>query len=101
MRELFNFFALRPTFTFWGLRFVWYLYLVSALVQSYVAVSGTFQVLAQRGISWEAWLPNFVPFILSALAQLAIVRLLLEVAATILFTMRPTNHPTALGPRNT
>jgi hypothetical protein len=91
MDVLVNFFALRPTFTFMGLRVVWYVYLLNQLVQAYVAVSGVFQLLAQRGISWEAWSPNFIPLILGIAAQLAIVRLLLEVAAIILANSRTTS----------
>jgi hypothetical protein len=88
MDVLVNFFALRPTFTFMGLRVVWYVYLLNQFVQAYVAVSGVFQLLAQRGINWEAWSPNFIPLILGIVAQLAIVRLLLEIAAIILANSR-------------
>jgi hypothetical protein len=88
MNPLINFFALRPTFTLLGLQIVWYLYLLNTLVQAYVSVFGILQALAQRGISWETWSPNFFPLILGVVAQLAIVRLLLEVAATILFSSR-------------
>jgi hypothetical protein len=89
MDTLVNFFTLRPTFTFVGLRVVWYIYLLNVLVQSYVAVSGIFQALAQRGISWAAWSPNLSPLILGIIAQLAVVRLLLEIAAIILSDSRP------------
>jgi hypothetical protein len=34
MEALVNFFALRPTFTFLGLRVVWYIYLFNTLVQT-------------------------------------------------------------------
>jgi hypothetical protein len=84
MDDIVNFFALRPVFTHYGMKVVWYIYLVNALVQTYVAVSGIIRVLAQRGISWEAWSPNFIPIILGIVVQLALVRLLLEVAAVIL-----------------
>jgi len=84
METLINFLALRPTFTFVGLKVVWYLYLLNTFVQTYTAVSGISRVLAQRGISFEAWLPNSIPLILGVIAQLAIVRLLLEVAAIII-----------------
>ena len=84
MNELVSFFALRPVFTHYGMKVVWYIYLVNAFVQSYVAVSGIIRVLAQRGISWEAWSPNFIPIILGIVVQLALVRLFLEVAAVIL-----------------
>lgn len=88
MEALINFFALRPVFTFLGLRVVWYIYLSNVVVQSYVAVFGIFQALAQRGISWEAWSPNFIPLILGIIAQLAVVRVLLEVAGIILSNSR-------------
>ena len=88
MDTIISFFALRPTFTFMGLRTVWYIYLLNVLVQSYVAVFGIFQALAQRGISWEAWSPNFIPLILGTIAQLTMVRVLMEVAATVLFSSR-------------
>ena len=81
MNALINFFTLRPAFTFFGLKIVWYLYLVNVVVQAYVSMSGIIQALAQRGISLEMWSPNFIPYLLGVIAQLAIVRLLLEVAA--------------------
>jgi hypothetical protein len=84
MEALVNFFALRPTFTFLGLRIVWYIYLFNTLVQTYIAVSTIFRALAQRGISWEAWSPNFIPLILGLVVQLALVRIFLEVAAIII-----------------
>ena len=83
MDALINFFALRPTFTL-GLRVVWYIYLFNMLVQSYIAVSTIFRALAQKGISWEAWSPNFIPLILGVVVQLALVRIFLEVAAIII-----------------
>jgi hypothetical protein len=88
MDALINFFTLRPIFTLSGLQVVWYIYLSNVVVQSYVAMAGIFQALAQRGISWEAWWPNFIPLILGMIAQLAVVRLLLEVAAVILSSSR-------------
>ena len=84
MEVLINFFSLRPTFTVLGLKIVWYIYLLNTFVQTYVAVSGISRLLAQRGISMEVWLPNSLPLILGLVAQLAIVRLLLEVAAIII-----------------
>jgi hypothetical protein len=84
MDVIINFFSLRPTFTFMGLKLVWYLYLLNVFVQTYVAVSGISRVMAQRGISLEVWLPNSIPLILGLVAQLVIVRLLLEVAAIVI-----------------
>jgi hypothetical protein len=84
MNNLINFFALRPVFTHYGIKLVWYVYLTNAFVQAYVALNGIAQILAQRGVSWETWSPNFIPLILGIVAQLALVRLLLEVAAIVL-----------------
>ena len=92
MDTLVNFFALRPTFTFVGLQVVWYIYLTNVLVQSYAAIFGIFQALAQRGISWEAWSPNLIPLILGIVSQLAVVRLLLEIAAIILSNSKTTER---------
>ena len=92
MNTLINFFALRPTFSFSGLKIVWYIYLLNTMVQSYIAVAGITQVLAQRGISWEAWSPNFIPLILGIVAQLAVVRLLLEVAAIVISSTRTSSE---------
>ena len=91
MSVLINFFGFRPAFTFAGLKVVWYIYLLNTFVQAYISVAGIFQALAQRGISWETWSPNFLPLILGIVAQLAIVRLLLELAAIILSNSRSLN----------
>ena len=84
MEALINFFALRPTFTFFGLQVVWYLYLANTIIQTYVSITGISQLLAQRGISMEVWLPNSIPLILGLIAQLVLVRLLIEIAAIII-----------------
>jgi hypothetical protein len=84
METLINFFALRPTFSFIGLRVVWYVYLLNVAVQLYVGISGIMRVLAQRGITLEIWSPNFLPLFLGTIAQLLLVRLLLEVAAIVI-----------------
>jgi hypothetical protein len=84
MNDIINFFALRPVFTHYGMKVVWYMYLLNAFIQTYVAVSGVFRVLAQRGISLEAWSPNFIPLVFGIIVQLALVRLFLEVAAIVL-----------------
>ena len=89
MEPLINFFALRPTFTAYGIKIVWYLYLTNTVVQTYVSVSGISRLLAQKGISMEVWLPNSIPLLLGLIAQLVLVRLLLEVAAIIISTHAP------------
>jgi hypothetical protein len=90
MDELINFFALRPVFTHYGMKLVWYIYLLNAFIQTYLVLNGIIRILAQRGISWEAWSPNFIPLLLGIVVQLLLVRLFLEVAAIILSTMRRT-----------
>ena len=84
MGTIANFFTLQPTFTITGLRIIWYVYLLNAVIQLYVAISGIINLFAQRGITIEVWSPNFIPLILGAIAQLLLVRLLLEVAAFII-----------------
>jgi hypothetical protein len=84
MNALSDFFALRPVFTFFGLQIVWYIYLLHMALQLYVSVAEVAHLLAQRGINWFAWSPNFLPVLLGLVAQIVLVRLILEVAATIL-----------------
>jgi hypothetical protein len=92
MEVLINFFALRPTFTFVGLKVVWYVYLLNTVVQTYLGVAGISRVLAQRGIGMEAWWPNSIPLILGLVAQLLIVRLLIEVAAIVISNANSSNR---------
>jgi hypothetical protein len=84
MDGIINFFALRPTFTLFGIKVVWYLYLLNAVVQVYVSISGVSQILAQRGLRLDLWSPSLLPVFIGVIAQIAIVRLLLEVAAHII-----------------
>jgi hypothetical protein len=84
METFINFFTLRPAFTVFGLKIVWYLYLLNVVVQSYTTISNASQILAQRGMHLELWSPNNIPLLLGLIAQLAVVRLLLEVAAIII-----------------
>lgn len=71
-------------------KIVWYIYLLHMFVQLYIELSEVSQLLAQRNISLLAWSPNALPLVLTLVAQIAIVRLLLEVAATILLSPRRT-----------
>ena len=91
MEVLINFFSLRPTFTVWGLKVVWYIYLLNTFIQTYIAVSGISRVLAQRGISMEVWLPNSLPLNPRISSASRIVRLLLEVAAIVIPNSRTSN----------
>jgi hypothetical protein len=86
METLINFFALRPVITFTGLKVVWYLYLTHIVLQLYTSFNTVAQVLAQRGISWEAWAPNSLPLLIDLAAQVGLVRILIEVAATVLLS---------------
>jgi hypothetical protein len=88
MNALIDFFAFRPVFTFFGLKLVWYVYLFHTFVQLYVSFTEVSTLLAQRNLSLLAWLPNSAPLLLGVIAQVLLVRLLLEVAATILLTPR-------------
>jgi hypothetical protein len=88
MKTLIDFFAFRPVFTFFGLKLVWYAYLFHTFVQLYVSFTEVSALLAQRNLSLLAWLPNSAPLLLGVIAQVLLVRLLLEVAATILLTPR-------------
>ena len=65
------------------------------MVQTYTTVSGIFQVLAQRGVHVELWSPNFIPLLLGLVAQLLLVRLMIEVAA-IVISGSPTAETRAL-----
>jgi hypothetical protein len=88
MEAVINFFTLRPTFTVFGLKVVWYIYLLNAVVQTYTSISGISRALAQRGLQLQLWSLDSIPLILSLVAQLLIVRLLLEVAAIVISTSR-------------
>jgi len=46
MRVLGDFFALRPVFTFWGLRLIWYVYLTNTIIQAYIALEDNVQNLS-------------------------------------------------------
>jgi hypothetical protein len=88
MNDLMKFFTLRPVYTHYGMQVVWYIYLLNAFLQGYTAVNGVIRILTLKGISWEAWSPNFLPLILGIIVQLALVRLFLEVSAVILSSTR-------------
>lgn len=88
MDTLIDFFTLRPTFTFVGFKIVWYIYLLHTIVQLYISFAEVSRLLSQRNISLINWSPNSIPIILGIVAQVALVRLLIEVAATILLTQK-------------
>jgi hypothetical protein len=89
MNALSNFFSLRPVFTYFGLRFVWYAYLLHMLLQLYSSLSEVSQLMAQRNINWLTWWPNYLPLLFGAIVQVVIVRLLFEVAGTVLLKDGP------------
>jgi hypothetical protein len=88
METLVDFFTLRPVFTFAALRVVWYVYLTHTIIQLYISFSEVGLLLAQRHISWANWSPNAIPLLLGVIAQVLLVRVLLEVAGTILLAPR-------------
>jgi hypothetical protein len=92
MEVLVNFFTLRPTFSVFGLKVAWYLYLLNTAVQLYVSLSGISRLLAQKGISFELWSPNLFPLVLGLVAQLMLVRLLIEVAAIVISGSQTTKN---------
>lgn len=84
METIINFFTLRPAFTILGLKVAWYVYLLNIVVQLYVVIAGLSQAAAQRGLHLDLWSPASIPLVLGAVAQLILVRVLLEVAAVII-----------------
>lgn len=84
METIINFFTLRPAFTILGLKVAWYVYLLNVFVQLYVVIAGLSQAAAQRGFHLDLWSPASIPLVLGAVAQLILVRVLLEVAAVII-----------------
>jgi hypothetical protein len=84
MQTLVNFFTLRPTFTFFGAQIVWYIYLTNVVIQTYNSISNVLRILAQRGVHVDLWSAGWIPLLLGIIAQLLIVRLLIEVAAIII-----------------
>jgi len=84
MQTLINFFTLGPTFNLLGVQIVWYVYLANVIIQTYSSLANISRVLAQRGVHLELWSPNSIPLLLGVIAQLLVVRLLIEVAAIII-----------------
>ena len=89
MQALVNFFTLRPTFTFLGLQIVWYVYLTNVIIQTYNSISNVLRILAQRGVHVDLLSAGWIPLLLGIIAQLFIVRLLIEVAAIIISERGP------------
>jgi hypothetical protein len=84
MQTLINFFTLGPTFSFFGVQIVWYVYLANTIIQTYTSLSNISQILAQRHLHLVLSSPNSLLLLLGLIAQLLIVRLLIEVAAIII-----------------
>ncbi len=53
MDTLFDFFRFRPVFTVFGLKVLWYAYLLNTVLQTYINTSTILATLAQRGIAGE------------------------------------------------
>jgi hypothetical protein len=88
MNALINFFTVRPVFTFQGIRIVWYLYLFHLAIQTYFSLAEVSAVMARSGVDWQTWWPRTLPLIFGVAAQIGLVRLLIEVAASIILTPR-------------
>jgi hypothetical protein len=83
MSALINFFAVRPVFTLYGLRVLWGAYLISQMLPILAVINRT-------SLSTAALPAVFIIFLQAAL-NVAIFRLLIEVAAAILLG-RPGSH---------
>ena len=83
MEVVLNFFALRPVFTLYGLRILWGVFLIEEAL-AFVAVLGN------PNLSTASIIPLVVLF-LKACLNIAIFRLLIEVAASVLLG-RPNSH---------
>jgi len=84
MDAVFNFFAVRPVFTLYGLRVIWGAYLVDQAFPFLLLLSKGNLAIASIG-------PVLVLF-LRACLNTVIFRLLIEVAAAVLLG-RPGSHP--------
>ena len=76
MGALIDFFAVRPVFTLYGLRFLWGAYLISQALPIVAVVNRT-------GLSSATLVPILL-LLLQAVLNIAIFRLVIEVAAAIL-----------------
>ena len=92
MNTLIDFLTLRPVFTFLGLKIVWYVYLLHLVFQLYISLTEVSHLLSQKNVSWLSWWPNAIPLVLGIVAQVALVRVLIEVAATILLSPRRSDN---------
>jgi hypothetical protein len=84
MEAVLNFFAVRPVFTLYGLRVLWGLYLIDQALP-FVAVFTN-----QNNLSTASITPLVVLF-LRACLNIAVFRLLIEVAASVLLG-KPNSH---------
>ena len=81
MDTLIGFFTVRPVFTLSGLRLVWLL----VIAQQVVFLTAAFDSAGQ--ISWRSWIA--VTSLFHAALYLVLVRLLIEVAASVLVRQPP------------
>jgi hypothetical protein len=86
LKFLIDFFALRPVITLYGLKIVWFIFLLNLAIQIFSLAVGTYAAYGRLNIG--QWL-EFIPLLFSPLVQIALVRVLLEVAATILLRREP------------
>jgi len=83
MDAVFNFFAIRPVFTLYGLRFIWGAFLINEAFP--------FVLLLSKVNLTAASLGPLLALFLRACLNVAIFRLLIEVAGAILLG-RPSSH---------
>jgi hypothetical protein len=86
VKALIAFFALRPVFTLYGLRVIWFALLLNFAIQYFGLAAGTY---ASYGVRMFVYWRDFLPSIFSSLVNIALVRILLEVAAVILLSRKP------------
>ena len=84
MNTILNFFAVRPVYTLYGLRVVWGAYLIEQALPFVL-------LLGKGNLTSAAFVPLLTLF-LQACLNVAIFRLLIEVAAAVLLG-RPSAHP--------
>ena len=86
MKTVFDFIELRPVFTLYGLKIIWFAFLLNLAIQYFTLAVGLYNASGPGNI-W-VW-PGFIPHLLSTLVNIGLVRVLLEVAAAILLRRDP------------
>ena len=98
MKTLIDVFSLRPIWTRHGLEVVWYAYLLATLINLGFHVSFIYSAIASS-INFPSTLTIETVSVLFALANLALVRIFLELALKFLITNWEEAHVPAPGRR--